>query len=154
MPTGTGKSGVAVLTPYVLGAKNVLVITPSRVITEQIYRDFCSDQGESFFERVGMANSEKFARYLRPHGTRIDGGLNNPSSQLSFNLVVVNAQKFGTNANVDIGEIPRNLFDLVIVDEAHHYPAPTWKNIIDHFENAQRVFLTATPFHRGGPIIG
>ena len=37
------------------------------------------------------------------------------------------------------------IVDLVIVDEAHHYPADTWKTIISHFEKAKKIFLTATP---------
>ncbi len=41
-----------------------------------------------------------------------------------------------------------DLFDLVIVDEAHHLPAPTWRAILDHFVRANAVLLTATPFRR------
>jgi hypothetical protein len=38
-------------------------------------------------------------------------------------------------------------FDLVIVDEAHRFPAPTWLAIIEHFKcNSRIVFVTATPF--------
>ena len=44
-------------------------------------------------------------------------------------------------------------YDLVIVDEAHHYPADTWKVLIDHFQNAKRLFLTATPYWRGRNIL-
>jgi len=42
---------------------------------------------------------------------------------------------------------------LVIVDEAHHYPAETWKTIVDHFKNAKKVFLTATPENKGEDIL-
>jgi superfamily II DNA or RNA helicase len=59
------------------------------------------------------------------------------------NLVIANAQKFSSNSNVDIDNIPADLFDLVIVDEAHHYPARTWKRIIDYFQMSKKVFLTA-----------
>jgi hypothetical protein len=50
----------------------------------------------------------------------------------------------GRNATVKFDEIPA-IFDLVIVDEAHHYPADTWRLLIDHFSNAPKLFLTATP---------
>src|SRR3954465_6129657 len=30
-------------------------------------------------------------------------------------------------------KIPRDLFDLMVVDEAHHAAASTWKKVIDHF---------------------
>lgn len=69
-----------------------------------------------------------------------------------YNLVIANAHKFGTTTNVDISRIPK-IFDFVIVDEAHHYPAHTWKRIIDHFSRSKKLFLTATPTHRNRPII-
>jgi superfamily II DNA or RNA helicase len=53
LPTGTGKSGIAVLAPYVLNASKVLVITPSANITDQIAYDF-SDPDNNFFIRRGM----------------------------------------------------------------------------------------------------
>jgi superfamily II DNA or RNA helicase len=60
-----------------------------------------------------------------------------------YNLVIANAHKFGTNSNVDIDNIRADLFDLVIVDEAHHYPARTWRSIIDYFQLSKKLFLTA-----------
>jgi superfamily II DNA or RNA helicase len=60
----------------------------------------------------------------------------------AFNIVIANAHKFGSNTDVDLAEIPRT-FDLVIVDEAHHYPAPSWKSIVDHFPGSKKLFLTA-----------
>lgn len=40
LPTGSGKSGIAALAPYILSASKVLVITPSIVITKQLYQEF------------------------------------------------------------------------------------------------------------------
>jgi hypothetical protein len=48
---------------------------------------------------------------------------------------------------------PRDLFDLIIFDEAHHAPADTWAAYIDHYSGARFVFLTATPFRRDGRVI-
>jgi len=45
----------------------------------------------------------------------------------------------------------KNLFDLVIVDEGHHYPAKTWLTVVEHF-NAKILFMTATPYNKGGAI--
>ena len=67
--------------------------------------------------------------------------------------MITNAHKIGGKSSVAIEEInPRN-YDLVIVDEAHHYPAPTWKLLVDHFDSSKRLFLTATPEHNGKPIL-
>lgn len=46
LPTGGGKSGVAVLSAYLLNASRVLVITPSSEITSQIYRDFWYERSQ------------------------------------------------------------------------------------------------------------
>ena len=55
---------------------------------------------------------------------------------------------------IDIRIFPRDYFSLVIVDEAHHFPAQTWKNIVDHFSEVERIlFLTATPLNRGEYIL-
>jgi superfamily II DNA or RNA helicase len=71
---------------------------------------------------------------------------------LAENLVIVNAQKFGTNSSIDWEKLHRKSFNLLIVDEAHHFPAPTWNNIVTHF-NCKTIFLTATPFRKGQPIL-
>ncbi len=46
----------------------------------------------------------------------------------------------------------RKAYNLLIVDEAHHFPAPTWNNIVSYF-NCKTIFLTATPFRKGNPIL-
>src|SRR5687768_8499227 len=40
MPTGSGKTAVLMMTPFVLRSNRVLVITPSRMVREQIVEDF------------------------------------------------------------------------------------------------------------------
>ena len=60
--------------------------------------------------------------------TQIDDAM-----QQNFEVVIANAHKFGASKNVDLQELPRDRFDTIIVDEAHHYPAPTWTKIVNHF---------------------
>jgi len=43
---------------------------------------------------------------------------------------------------------PADLFDLVLVDEAHHAPARTWSRLLDLLQEAKQVLFTATPFRR------
>src|SRR5258708_35660872 len=40
MPTGSGKTAVLMMTPFVLRTTRVLVITPTRMVREQIAEDF------------------------------------------------------------------------------------------------------------------
>ena len=39
----------------------------------------------------------------------------------------------------------RDRFGLVILDEAHHCPAETFKSVVQHFAARYRIGLTATP---------
>ena len=68
-------------------------------------------------------------------------------------LLITNAHKISEQSAVKVTDIPDDCFDLVIVDEAHHYPAKTWKRLVDHFPNSKKIFLTATPEHNGKPIL-
>jgi superfamily II DNA or RNA helicase len=40
---------------------------------------------------------------------------------------------------------PRDHFDLLILDEAHHAVSPTWRRVIEHFQSARVFGVTATP---------
>ncbi|KAJ3013050.1 hypothetical protein HKX48_005941 [Thoreauomyces humboldtii] len=153
-------SGLAAVTPYVLNATRVLVITPSIIISWQIHRDMSSvTPGETFYEKTGLC-SPADVHHLQELGLLVNKPLGNDAANITatfckHNLVVANAHKFGATANVNLGELPSgDLFDLVIVDEAHDYPARAWNRIIDHFATSTCVFLTATPHHGGGNIVG
>ncbi len=66
-------------------------------------------------------------------------------------VCLVNAQKGHIeHPNSDLytwSDLPIDSFSVVIVDEAHHLPAPMWRNIIDRFTpHAKVVFFTATPY--------
>jgi len=40
---------------------------------------------------------------------------------------------------------PANVFETITVDEAHHAPAKSYRHILDHFEGAKVLGVTATP---------
>lgn len=44
-----------------------------------------------------------------------------------------------------LARFPRDRFSLVIVDEAHHAVASTYRRVLDHFEAAKVLGVTATP---------
>lgn len=97
--------------------------------------------------------------WLVQYGLLVNVPLGNDSGSVNDrfareHLVIANAHKFRTSAGFDIGAFSEQLFDTVIVDEAHHYPAETRKKIIVHFKNSKKVILTATPSHRGANIVG
>ena len=61
---------------------------------------------------------------------------------------VVSHPKSISPSHYEASPPPKDLFDLVIVDEAHHLGAPTWQAILDYFKDARAILLTATPFRR------
>lgn len=55
-----------------------------------------------------------------------------------------------TLANADLDRIPRDHFDVVIVDEFHHAAAPTYKKLLDYLDPKELLALTATPERADG----
>jgi superfamily II DNA or RNA helicase len=49
-----------------------------------------------------------------------------------------------------LAKFPRDSFDVIIVDEAHHAAAQSYKNILDHFDTARVVGVTASPDRADG----
>jgi superfamily II DNA or RNA helicase len=50
--------------------------------------------------------------------------------------------------------LPADLFQLLVVDEAHHSNAGTWANVLEHFHRARVLGVTATPCRTDGRGLG
>ena len=50
--------------------------------------------------------------------------------------------------------LPRDFFQLLVVDEAHHSSAGTWAKTIQHFHTAKLLGVTATPIRGDGRGLG
>lgn len=68
-------------------------------------------------------------------------------------IVVTNVQQLATNADKWLGKFSKDFFDLIIIDEAHHSAAESWKKVLVKFSNAKVVSMTATPFRSDGQKI-
>lgn len=168
LPTGSGKTGVGVLTCYRMGCKRVLFVSPDKDLRDQAHDDFCGvkNRQDAFVCKRGIWDGDVNTYLPEVDGTCVKsakhlldvlapGGRFSPKTE----LVVANVHKFGTTSNarlpnvnpddetgeVEIDYFARDSFDLVIVDEAHHIPAQTWMTILDYFQEAKVLFLTATP---------
>ena len=51
-------------------------------------------------------------------------------------------------------KIPPGFFNLLVVDEAHHSNAGTWAKVLDHFQSARVLGVTATPCRGDGRGLG
>lgn len=50
--------------------------------------------------------------------------------------------------------LPRDYFQLLVVDEAHHTSAGTWAKVLAHFSSARLLGVTATPIRSDGRGLG
>jgi DNA repair protein RadD len=81
-----------------------------------------------------------------PHG-RISAGR---AMDLSHSVQVASVQTVARRLHL----LPRDFFQLLIVDEAHHTTAGTWAKVIEHFSQAKLLGVTATPIRGDGRGLG
>jgi DNA repair protein RadD len=130
-PTGSGKTVIAgsIISKFAAVRKFVLVLAHRREIITQ--------------------TSEKLSNVAIPHGIIMAG---TPSRPLE-NVQVAAIQTLHRRAiGAEIMELPRA--DLLVIDEAHHCPAETYRKIIDAYPDAILLGLTATPCRGDGRGLG
>lgn len=60
-------------------------------------------------------------------------------------VVVASVPTLGRSNSTRLDGYPADYFKTVVVDEAHHAAAPTYRRVLDHFDSALLVGVTATP---------
>jgi len=60
-------------------------------------------------------------------------------------VVVASVPTLGRDGSERISRFPKNHFRTIVIDEAHHAAAPTYRRILDYFENDFTLGVTATP---------
>jgi superfamily II DNA or RNA helicase len=142
MPTGSGKTTVLLAAAFVLRANRVLVVTPSRLVREQIAENFGS---LSDLIKAGAVATNAAG----PKVHMVDGVVDSADkwdALRDFDVVVSTVTAISPGAGA--AEAPKDLFDVILVDEAHHSPAKTWASLLNHFRDAKQALFTATPFRR------
>jgi superfamily II DNA or RNA helicase len=143
MPTGSGKTVVLAVSPFILRANRVLVITPSRLVRDQITDEFAT------LSRV-ISTGALPRSVLLPRVIEIKKKLSTEGAwdDLVSYHVVVGTPNCVSPALSDVATPPEDFFDLILFDEAHHSPARTWDEILKAFPAARKLLVTATPFRR------
>jgi superfamily II DNA or RNA helicase len=72
-------------------------------------------------------------------------------ASLNAKVVIASVQ---TLKGARLARFPRDHFDLVIADEADLAMAPSWHAILDHFDGAKILGVTATPIRADGQPLG
>ena len=167
MPTGTGKTGIICCIPYMLGwavekklvdhdlSKPILVIAPGLDIFHQLQSSLCHTPRhyEPFFKKVGIFTAADLKKcYYDTYVVEKTSVI--PYLQATTaEIVLSNAHKFRERDGYsNYCDLPRDMFSMVIVDEAHHLPADLWEKILKTFD-AKFVLFTATPYRYDGKEI-
>lgn len=143
MPTGSGKTALISLAPFLLAAKRVLILTPSQLVRAQIAEELSTLK---VLKKVGVLPDA----HPGPKVIEIKERLTSKELWLVLeecDYAVATPQCVSPGIE-QIAPPPHGLFDLIIMDEAHHSEAPRWADILAHFQDAKRLLFTATPFRR------
>lgn len=143
MPTGSGKTAVLMMAPFVLRSTRVLIITPSQFVRWQIADDF--RQLQTLKAATVLAHDTP-SPHLLELKTRIES--EEAWEALRAYDVVVSTPNCTSPGYERVPSPPTDLFDLVLFDEAHHSSAETWAELLESFPNVKRALFTATPFRR------
>lgn len=143
MPTGTGKTAVLIAAAFALKAQRVLILTPSRLVREQI-----AEEAETLsrLREINAIAADTPAPTVMPLRKRVNS--QEEWEALRDRDVIVATVPSISPAHEKVAPAPRDFFDVILVDEAHHSPAKTWKAVLDAFPNAKCALFTATPFRQ------
>lgn len=143
LPTGVGKSLVLTLAPYLLKAERALVVAPARLVRDQLAGGF---QNLRLLKDAGVLPED-----VPPPTAVVARHRATPEDWQEWQQadVVVGTVNVLSDGYPEVTRVPRDLFDLVLFDEAHHLPAVTWTRLLNAVD-APAVLLTATPFRGDG----
>lgn len=146
MPTGSGKTAVLMMAPFLLSAKKVLFITSNVPVRRQITKDFATLKTlKNLMVLPKKTTAPKVAvikKQVKSKQEWLDVAQNAD--------VVIGLPHSASPAIKGVAEPPNDLFDLILIDEAHHSPAQTWNELIAAFPRAKKILCTATPYRRDG----
>lgn len=143
IPVGCGKTGLASLLPFGLAAGRVIVIAPNLQIKDGLYEAMdITNRQKCFWRKASVLSNDQMLS--GPLACTLDTG--NISIATKSHIVITNVHQLATNVDKWLMQFQDDFFDMIIVDEAHHSAADSWKKVIERFPRAKVILLTATPF--------
>jgi len=115
LPTGAGKTTVLLMTAFVQRAHRVLVITPSRLVRGQVAAYFKTLHP---LKEIGVVRDDLTVPRTLEVTTKVTA--QDDWENLRDYDVVVSTPNCISPALTDVPDPPEDLFDLLLIDEAHH----------------------------------
>ncbi|WP_033049631.1 DEAD/DEAH box helicase [Pseudomonas sp. GM21] len=141
LPTGTGKSGLISIAPFGTCSGRVLIVTPGLVTKDSIRKT-----QEALYDNFWINFDVLFNHQDLPVTVEYSTGLLRQHLDDS-NIVYSNIQQLTNSRGASLVDaVPSDYFDLIIIDEAHHAPADSWKQLLGYFGAAKKLFVTGTPY--------
>lgn len=141
LPTGTGKSGLISIAPFGVAHTRVLIITPG-LITKDSIRKTQEVLADNFWVNFDIVFSSKDIPIVNEYLADLSD-----EHLVSSHIIYSNIQKItSSHGNGLINRVPSDFFDLIIIDEAHHAPAQSWRDTLHYFSNAKILHVTGTPY--------
>lgn len=146
LPTGVGKTGLMGLLPFHICEGRALIITPQLTIKDTVVDSLDPDNPEGFWYK------RKIFKKINETPTLVEfeGDIKREILDAA-NIVVLNIHKLQARLKKSpLNYLPKDYFDMIIIDEAHHSTANTWVETINHFDKAKVVKVTGTPIRTDG----
>lgn len=141
LPTGTGKSGLISIAPFGVCNGRVLIITPGLVTKQSIQKT-----QELLEDNFWINFDVLFSAADIPIITEYSADLSE-KHLLDSQIIYSNIQRLGSIRESGlINRVEPDFFDMIIVDESHHAPADSWREVLKYFSNAKILHVTGTPF--------
>lgn len=143
IPVGCGKTGLASLLPLGIAQGRVLILAPNLTIKEGLYEAMdITNRPKCFWRKTGTLTPEQMT--IGPLACTLDTG--NISVAEKSHIIITNIHQLATDIDKWLTQFPDKFFDMIIIDEAHHSAASSWKCVLEKFPEAKIIHLTATPF--------
>jgi len=143
IPVGCGKTGLAALLPFGLARGRVLVVAPNITIKDNLYEAMdITNRPKCFWRKARVLTDAQMGS--GPLACTLDTG--NVTVARKSHVVITNIQQLATTIDKWLLQFPSDFFDMIIIDEAHHSAAESWRKVIERFPAAKVIHMTATPF--------
>lgn len=143
LPVGCGKSGLASILPLGIADGRVLVIAPNLTIKAGLYEAMdITNRRKCFWRKAAVLPDAQLVS--GPLTVTLESG--NITVAEKAHIVITNIHQLSTSVEKWLMQFPDDFFDMIIIDEAHHSAADSWKTVLERFPKAKIIHLTATPF--------